>query len=236
VLLQHRHGKRACHARVCHCNRAHALQLAYTLVFLQKGELPWERYGVGGSTPTDKLCEGLDPVFAELVRWARGLVHGEDPQHARLRARFAAAWVRAGFGDALGHIDWWAEYEPLVQAHEAKERARAERAAVEAAARRERAAAEAAERLPYRTPLPPSPPPEPALPDDLAETLAMIFNLEAGPACPGGSTAACLPYTVPLPPSPSSEPSLLDRIMSLGVVCNVEEGHASLTGSSGSYS
>jgi hypothetical protein len=114
------------------CAHADARQLAYTLVFLQKGELPWDGDDDGGTTPANELCEGLDPVFVELVRWARGLVHGEDPQHARPRARLAAAWVCAGFGDALGHVDWWAEYEPLKQALEAKERAHVERVAAQA--------------------------------------------------------------------------------------------------------
>jgi hypothetical protein len=134
------------------CAYADSRQLAYTLVFLQKGELPWDGDEDGGTAPADELCEGLDPVFVELVRWARGLVHGEDPQHARLRARLAAAWVRAGFGDALGHVDWWAEYSRV-----------------------ERAAAEAAARLPYIMPLPPSPPPEPAMLDDVyAEPLGVV--------------------------------------------------------------
>jgi hypothetical protein len=127
---------------------AHAHQLAYTLVFLQNGTLPWDESGGVGTTSADALCAGLDPVFAELVRWARGLVQGEDPQHARLRARLVEAWVNAGFGDALGHVDWWSEYESLAQARKAEKRAA---------------------RLPYTVPLPPSPPPEHALQDAVTE-------------------------------------------------------------------
>jgi hypothetical protein len=125
-----------------------------------------------GCTPAAKLCEGLDPIFATFLRWARALVHGENPEHCALRAQVVAVWARERFGDVPGHVDWWAEYDKLLRAKAKKNmakkvenRALAEQLEWTMAARRSQKAAkerleakkQEAARKPLETPLPPSP-------------------------------------------------------------------------------
>ena len=93
--------------------------LAYTLVFLAKGKLPWQEEKrevtppnhTGGKRKRDhhdrvfrakkdclpaKLCSGLPPAFRELVAYSRDLGFDHAPDYARLQSLFRSFLEREG--------------------------------------------------------------------------------------------------------------------------------------------
>jgi hypothetical protein len=73
--------------------------VAYTLIYLVKGELPWQyvtnkairRKRMGQMKmriQPDELCAGLPRCFEELLRYATNLEFGQDPKYAYLRGLF----------------------------------------------------------------------------------------------------------------------------------------------------
>ena len=74
--------------------------LAYVLIYLAKGSLPWQsRRGhrkqlnreigeLKASTSIKELCHGLPPGFARLLKYARSLEFEQQPDYAWCRALF----------------------------------------------------------------------------------------------------------------------------------------------------
>ncbi len=92
--------------------------LAYTLVYLLKGELPWQ--GVAAKNkqekydrirdmklalPSETLCRGLEPEFARLLAYSRSLKFEEKPDYSQLRKMFREAFYRRRY-DAGFQLDW----------------------------------------------------------------------------------------------------------------------------------
>lgn len=81
--------------------------IAYLLIYLQKGKLPWQ--GLVSDEKKSKynkvlkekkrisiqaLCQGLEPEFAELLRYARNLTFSERPNYLYIRGLFDAVMKR----------------------------------------------------------------------------------------------------------------------------------------------
>jgi|ERR1700734_1729614 hypothetical protein len=78
--------------------------LAYTLIFLLKGSLPWQKHGEHGTVlgqitqvrekkrtwTGSRLAEYCPPEFGQLVDYARGLTFTESIDYDRLRAQFSS--------------------------------------------------------------------------------------------------------------------------------------------------
>jgi hypothetical protein len=77
--------------------------LAYTLLFLLRGDLPWQKHGEHGTVlgriahirekkgawTGSRLAKGHPPVFGQLLDYARGLKFNESLDYGRFRALFA---------------------------------------------------------------------------------------------------------------------------------------------------
>jgi hypothetical protein len=77
--------------------------LAYTLLFLLRGSLPWQRYNARSGTlfgcmkqvrekkrqwPGQRLGEGMAKEFGDLLDYARALEFDSEPDYKGLRSSF----------------------------------------------------------------------------------------------------------------------------------------------------
>ena len=73
--------------------------LAYVLIYLLRGELPWSKipdddtmmtrvYQAKETTSSDELCKGLPSVFSEFLQYSRGMEFDEEPDYERLKNMF----------------------------------------------------------------------------------------------------------------------------------------------------
>lgn len=68
--------------------------LAYTVVFLLRGSLPWQRMSPNEIFPAKQLWSGNDlgfgypPVFGDFVNYTRGLNFEDKPDYAEWKGRF----------------------------------------------------------------------------------------------------------------------------------------------------
>ena len=100
--------------------------LAYTLVWLLKGSLPWSHvpctneaqwleaiYRKKVETPVEAVCDGLPAEFCEFLRDVRNLGYEEDPDYSAYERRFRDLFVREGFVFDYAY-DWCSRLRPVV--------------------------------------------------------------------------------------------------------------------------
>lgn len=84
--------------------------LAYVLVYLRRGSLPWQdlqtktrTLSKKRQTTVEELCSGLPPAFANFLSYTRCLRFDEDPDYDYLRQIFAQLRSQEGYdiGSAL---------------------------------------------------------------------------------------------------------------------------------------
>lgn len=98
------HRYMAIHAQkgVTQSRRSDLESLAHMLVYLARGELPWQRLQPSDmlknkeSTPIDELCAGLAPAFARFVRECRGLEFASKPRYEQIQ-RILLEGVKGSF-------------------------------------------------------------------------------------------------------------------------------------------
>lgn len=79
------------------------------------------------ATPAQALFAGMDRAFMEYWRDVRALAYGEEPDYARLRGHFVAAWEgRALWEEVPGEINWLEAYRELQAQQEERLRRRRE--------------------------------------------------------------------------------------------------------------
>lgn len=81
--------------------------LAYTLIYLATGSLPWQ--GIKGNsktqanmyigekkigTPIASLCIGLPHAFEAFIQYARGLEYAQDPDYGYIKRLFLQIYLR----------------------------------------------------------------------------------------------------------------------------------------------
>ncbi|KAI8064925.1 kinase-like domain-containing protein [Thamnidium elegans] len=92
--------------------------LAYTLIYLQNGTLPWQ--GLSDTTddsthfkihvkkkrcsPED-ICKGLEPEFCRLLTYSRNLRYSEKPDYPKLKQMFKDLYNRKGYAHD-GLMQW----------------------------------------------------------------------------------------------------------------------------------
>ncbi|KAL6300721.1 kinase-like domain-containing protein [Sparassis latifolia] len=93
--------------------------LAYTLLFLIRGDLPWRKDDHRGTVfgtmahvreqkkawPGSRLAEGYPAEFGQLLDHARSLDFNEKPDYSRFQRMFKDLYQRSGFADD-GVFDW----------------------------------------------------------------------------------------------------------------------------------
>lgn len=87
--------------------------LAYTLIYLMRGNLPWLRwshdvYEKKIATSTSILCDGIPKEFEMLLNYARCLEYDEEPDYSGYREMFRDLFVRQGYTYDF-HYDWSSE-------------------------------------------------------------------------------------------------------------------------------
>jgi len=103
--------------------------MAYTLIFMAKGELPWQ--GVKADTKKDKhdlilgmkkavavehLCKGMPPEFCLLMHYVRSLKFEDKPDYAMMKKWFVDIFIRSKYNQQGFKFDWltldinWDEY------------------------------------------------------------------------------------------------------------------------------
>ena len=101
------------HQRIVQTRRDDMEALAYTLIYLAKGKLPWKgiKWGNGNdretmrneiyymkmSTPVDVICEGLPDVFKEFLFYCRRLKFDETPDYSFWRNQFRKLYFKEGY-------------------------------------------------------------------------------------------------------------------------------------------
>ena len=104
--------------------------LAYFLSFLRHGSLPWfplqltqasqspdpnpvkpQLWRIKMATPASVLFREMDPSYIEFWRDLKSLAFGEVPDYAAMKRRFVECWIKSGFGEYPGELDWWAIYD-----------------------------------------------------------------------------------------------------------------------------
>ncbi|KAF5529289.1 Casein kinase I isoform delta [Fusarium mexicanum] len=111
--------------------------LGYVLVYLSRGELPWQ--GLRAATkeekdelvkekkiniPVESICEGLPEEFVTYIEYTRSLGFHDKPNYAYLRGRFRRLFKSRGF--AYDNVYDWTEkrfYEMQSQASDVSESA-----------------------------------------------------------------------------------------------------------------
>jgi serine/threonine protein kinase len=98
------------HAGIEQSRRDDLEALGYVLVYLLKGQLPWQ--GLGGDTkeakyekifqckksvPLEDLCSGLPTEFLSYLRYCRSLSYEEVPNYSSLRNLFRDLWTLRRF-------------------------------------------------------------------------------------------------------------------------------------------
>lgn len=87
------------HMKIESSRRDDLESIAYTLIYLSKGELPWQyvmnkairRKRMGQlkmRIPPEELCAGLPRCFEEMLRYSMSLEFRQDPNYAYLRSMF----------------------------------------------------------------------------------------------------------------------------------------------------
>jgi len=89
--------------------------IAYVLIYLIRGSLPWQ--GMHADTPQKKyrmilkkkqdttvaeLCRGMPVEFGEMLEYARGMKFEEEPDYKKLRKKFKNLYNARGFGASAG--------------------------------------------------------------------------------------------------------------------------------------
>lgn len=100
--------------------------LAYTLVWLLRGELPWSNrphpsehewledvHKLKLETPIEVICQGVPKEFAQFLSDVRGLAYDEDPDYARYQRRFRDLFLARGFVFD-SEYDWCSRVRPVV--------------------------------------------------------------------------------------------------------------------------
>ena len=106
--------------------------IAYVLIYLLKGSLPWQgirantrerKFELIGEkkigTPTSVLCSGLPEEFETFLKDVRKLEFGDRPQYASYRELFRNLMIKEGMVFDYQY-DWTQRYAPMVftPAHE----------------------------------------------------------------------------------------------------------------------
>eukprot|EP00164_Ancoracysta_twista_P008291 GFYU01011942.1.p1 GENE.GFYU01011942.1~~GFYU01011942.1.p1 ORF type:complete len:345 (-),score=58.54 GFYU01011942.1:73-1107(-) len=106
------------HKTICQSRRDDIEALAYVLVYLLRGKLPWQ--GITAATKSQKydkigerkigiseesLCEGLPSQFTSLVKCARSIKFTEKPDYSLIRGLLRAVIEEFNF-TVDGNFDW----------------------------------------------------------------------------------------------------------------------------------
>jgi casein kinase I family protein HRR25 len=67
------------------------------------------------TTPASVLFWGMDPSYVEFWRDMRSLAFGEVPDYDRMKKRFVDCWMRDGYGESPGEVDWCAVIDQLLE-------------------------------------------------------------------------------------------------------------------------
>lgn len=84
--------------------------LAYVLLYLSRGSLPWQGIGAATkkqkydkilekkmTTPTEDLCKDLPREFSIYLNYTRSLRFDDKPDYGYLRTIFRDLFIREGF-------------------------------------------------------------------------------------------------------------------------------------------
>eukprot|EP01031_Cornospumella_fuschlensis_P035521 gene35521-43064_t len=107
------------HLGIAQSRRDDIESLGYTLLYLLRGSLPWERLVNNQSTRQrnqrileskqahvpERLCEGFPGEFKALFEYCAGLGFNEEPDYAHLKKTFQDLFQAQGFEDD-GIYDW----------------------------------------------------------------------------------------------------------------------------------
>jgi serine/threonine protein kinase len=98
------------HSGITQSRRDDLESLAYILIYLIRGSLPWSGVEcrdkaakhpiiahMKNTIPTAQLCAGLPSAFARFLEDTRALAHDERPNYALYRSRFRNQMIRSGF-------------------------------------------------------------------------------------------------------------------------------------------
>ncbi|KIJ25242.1 hypothetical protein M422DRAFT_273820 [Sphaerobolus stellatus SS14] len=86
--------------------------LGYVLSYLERGSLPWEHstaeeiWRVKICTPTTKIFEGMDAVYALYFNYVKSLSWGEIPDYVWIMKLFKDAWEARGFNGTVYELDF----------------------------------------------------------------------------------------------------------------------------------
>lgn len=99
------------HAGTEHSRRDDLESLAYILIYLRRGSLPWQGLLSKSKslqrkrhTSIEQLCSGLPPAFESFLRYTRSLKFDEDPDYGYLRQLFVDLTTQEGYVDSA--FDW----------------------------------------------------------------------------------------------------------------------------------
>ena len=100
--------------------------LAYTLIWMLKGTLPWSNppglnpdeklqktLDMKRNTPIDELCRGIPAEFCEFLRDVRELEFGETPDYSKYQRMFRDLLTRREYVFDYNY-DWCAQQRPIV--------------------------------------------------------------------------------------------------------------------------
>ena len=84
--------------------------IAYVLIYLMKGSLPWQKLPIKDKkekiraikqikieTTPDELCEGIQPEFCSFLKAVRNLSFEEKPDYSGYREMFRDLFIREGY-------------------------------------------------------------------------------------------------------------------------------------------
>lgn len=92
------------HGGTEHSRRDDLESLAYILIYLRRGSLPWQGLLTKSKSlekkqqiSVEQLCSGLPPAFGYFLSYTRGLKFDEDPNYSGLRQSFIDLGIQEGF-------------------------------------------------------------------------------------------------------------------------------------------
>jgi serine/threonine protein kinase len=102
----------ASHAGAEQTRRDDLESIAYVLIYLRRGSLPWQGLQNKSKslqkkrqTSIAKLCSDLPTTFESFLRYTRSLEFDEEPDYDYLRKIFSDLGVEEGYGDDTA-FDW----------------------------------------------------------------------------------------------------------------------------------
>lgn len=113
----------SCHMGIEQSRRDDIESLAYTLIYLWRGDLPWQRLYAEtkaemhdaileckSSTSVEKLCEGMPREFSFLLDYSRRLKFYDEPEYDKLIQLFNEGAAMLGLPDPSDptdtHFEW----------------------------------------------------------------------------------------------------------------------------------